>query len=303
MAPATSTDDDRHRRLVETTSGPASYVDIGSGPPAVFVHGVGTSSYLWRRVIQLIAAGSTPRRCIAVDLPAHGCTPAGPAQDLTLGGLATFVADLCDALGLGTIDLVANDTGGAIAQIFAARQPSRLRTLTLTDCDTHDQVPPKAFRPVVRLARAGLLAPIGRWISRDPGRARKRMFTTSYEAPDKLPEDQLRAWVANLATRDTARQYQRLVAGLRPDDLLAVEPQLARLQVPTLIVWGTDDVFFPLADAYWLRDLIPGAGEVVQLTGARLFFPDERAAEFAAALLPHWAAHTTVLDPTDADHL
>jgi len=67
-------------------------------------------------------------------------------------------------------------------------------------------------------------------------------------------------------------------------------PALARLQVPTLIVWGTADMFFKPTWAYWLRDTIPGATEVIEFDGARLFFPDERATEFAAALRRHWAA-------------
>ena len=69
------------------------------------------------------------RRCVAFDLPLHGHTPAAAGQDFTLPGLARFVADFCDALGLTDIDLVANDTGGAVSQVFAARHPERLHTL------------------------------------------------------------------------------------------------------------------------------------------------------------------------------
>ena len=67
--------------------------------------------------------------------------------------------------------------------------------------------------------------------------------------------------------------------------------RLARLQVPTLIVWGTGDRAFRLKWAYWLRDTIPGATDVVEVDGARLFFPDERAAELTAALRRHWDNH------------
>jgi pimeloyl-ACP methyl ester carboxylesterase len=52
---------------------------------------------------------------------------------------------------------VANDTGGAVAQRLAATRPERIRSLALTNCETHDNVPPKAFRSTVRLARLGLL--------------------------------------------------------------------------------------------------------------------------------------------------
>jgi pimeloyl-ACP methyl ester carboxylesterase len=82
-----------------------------------------------------------------------------------------------------------------------------------------------------------------------------------------------------------------LLTSLHARDLLAIEPALARLQVPTLIVWGTSDVFFRRKWAYWLRDTIPGATDVVEIDGARLFFPDERATELTAALRRHWDAH------------
>jgi pimeloyl-ACP methyl ester carboxylesterase len=81
------------------------------------------------------------------------------------------------------------------------------------------------------------------------------------------------------------------MTSLRARDLLAIEPALARLQVPTLIVWGTGDKFFRLKWAYWLRDTIPGATDVVEIDGARLFFPDERATELTAALRRHWDTH------------
>ena len=90
------------------------------------------------------------------------------------------------------------------------------------------------------------------------------------------------------------RQFQRLLLSLRARDLLAIEPALTRLQVPTLIVWGTDDIYFHRKWAYWLRDTIPGATEVVEIEGGRLFFPDERAAELTAALRRHWEAHASI---------
>ena len=281
---------DKYRGQVRTRSGPASYVDTGGpGRPALFVHGVGTSSYLWRHVIEELDG---QRRCVAVDLPLHGRTPAATDQDFTLPGLARFVADCCDALELTEVDLVANDTGGAVSQVFAAGHPERLHTLTLTNCEAHDNVPPKALLPAVLLARMGLYARIAPRLARDIPRARKRIFGLTYQDVTRLPEDIVRAWVEpQLGTAEAARQSQRLLTSLHARALLAVEPALARLQVPTLIVWGTKDIFFRRKWAYWLRDTIPGATEVVEIDGGRLFFPDERAAELTVALRRHWAAH------------
>jgi pimeloyl-ACP methyl ester carboxylesterase len=138
----------------------------------------------------------------------------------------------------------------------------------------------------------GLYARIAPRFARDIPRARKRIFGLTYQDVTRLPEDIVRAWVEpQFGTAEAARQSQRLLTSLHARDLLAVEPALARLQVPTLIVWGTKDIFFRRKWAYWLRDTIPGATEVVEIDGGRLFFPDERAAELTAALRRHWDAH------------
>jgi pimeloyl-ACP methyl ester carboxylesterase len=279
---------DSHRSQVHTRSGPASYIDTGGpGRAALFVHGVGTSSYLWRNVIGQLGG---QRRCVAVDLPSHGQTPAAADQDFSLPGLARFLADCCDALELTDVDLVANDTGGAVAQVFAAGHPERLHTLTLTNCETQGNIPPKTFLPTVLLARMGLFAPLARWLARDTRRARKLVFGSGYQDVRTLPDDVVRAWLEPvLGTPEAAREFQRLiVATQRARDLRAVGPTLARLQVPTLIVWGTGDVTFRRKWAYRLRDTIPGATDVVEIDGARLFFPDERATELTAELRRHW---------------
>src|SRR2546430_12946114 len=111
-----------HRHSVATRSGEISYIDIGTGPVALFVHGVATNAYLWRNVI---GALTTQRRCIAVDLPLHGRSPVTAGQDLSVAALADGLEDFCDALGLTGIDLVANDTGGALAPLFAPPPPRR----------------------------------------------------------------------------------------------------------------------------------------------------------------------------------
>jgi pimeloyl-ACP methyl ester carboxylesterase len=284
---------DSYRRLADTESGPVGYLDTGSGRPALFVHGVGTSGLLWRHVI---GALKDERRCIAVDLPLHGRTPVRPGQDLSLTGLAKVVEDFCAALDLTGVDLVANDTGGAVAQIVAAHQPQRLATLTLTNCETPGNVPPLAFRPTVLLARAGLLAPLaGPRMLRNLRATRKRMYGMGYQDIGKLPLEVVRSYLEPLVgTKDLARQGQRWIASLRNRDLAAVEPALKQLTVPTLIVWGTGDIFFRQRYARWLRDTIPGATGVVTIDGGRLFFPDERAGELVTHLRAHWAGTGSV---------
>lgn len=280
---------DAQRQFVETDSGVVSYVDVGGGRTALFIHGVGTSGYLWRNVVSGLEG---ERRCITLDLPLHGRTPARPDRDYSLTRLAKVVEDFCAALDLTGVDLVANDTGGAIAQIVAAHRPERLATLTLTNCETLGNVPPLAFKPTVWLARMGVLAPFAPRRLRNLRRLRKLFYGVGYQNVEALPEDAARAYLEPLVgTPQAAREFQRWIASLHNRDLVAVEDELRRLAVPTLVVWGTGDIFFRVRWAYRLRDTIPGVTEVVEIEGAKLFFPDERAADLVPHLRRHWAAH------------
>jgi pimeloyl-ACP methyl ester carboxylesterase len=278
---------DQFRRTVHTSAGEISYLDAGTGQVALFVHGVGTNAYLWRNVIDRLRH---ERRCIALDLPLHGRSPARADQDFSLPGLAGVLEDFCDALDLTSVDLVANDTGGAVAQVFAVQHTGRLATLTLTNCDTQDNLPPAAFKPIVDQAAAGLLAPGGPRLVANPELARKGGFGAGYEDPSVLSDELVRAFVEPVfGTLDRGRQFERLLVSLEARDLVAVETGLKALTVPTLIVWGTDDAFFDLKWAYWLRDTIPGVTEVVEVPGARLFFPDERPDSLAEPLRRFWS--------------
>ena len=208
--------------------------------------------------------------------------------------MAEFLAEFCDALGLTEFDLVGNDTGGAICQVFAVREAKRLRSFTLTNCDTQGNLPPKAFVPTVLMARARLLAPLGRR-ARKSARARRMMLSSTLEDVNGVPEEITAAWAQPVfATRQSARQFQRWIGGMNDRELVAIEPELKSLQAPTLMIWGTRDPFFKMRWAEWLRDTIAGATGIVEILGGKLFFPYERAQEFAAAVRPHWAAHSTM---------
>jgi pimeloyl-ACP methyl ester carboxylesterase len=279
---------DAHRHTAATRSGEISYIDIGTGPVALFVHGIATNAYLWRHVISALA---TQRRCIALDLPLHGRSPVTAEQDLSLAALAAGLDDFCEALGLARVDLVANDTGGAIAQIFAARHPQRLATLTLTDCDTAGNMPPESVKPVIELAAAGNLAPTAVQMFGDLDAAAQAAFGFAYEHLDRVDRDVIRSYLEPcIGTMERARQFERLMVSLDAADLEAVTPQLRELTVPTLLVWGTDDEAFDISWAYWLRDTIPGTTGVVTVDGARLFFPEERPMDLVPHLEQHWAS-------------
>jgi pimeloyl-ACP methyl ester carboxylesterase len=269
-----------------TRFGEIAYTERGEGPAALFVHGVMLNGYLWRHVIDRVA---DMRRCIAIDLMAHGATRISADQDVSFTAQAEMLAAFCDSLGLDQVDLVANDSGGGIAQIFAAHHPDRLRTLTLTNCDAHDNWPPKAAEPLWNAAMQGHLGDIGRRLLGDVDAARTG-FANVYEHPERISAETFQTYLAPLfADRQAIRNLERWFASSHDcSQTVVVEPLLRRLDAPTLIVWGTADIFFPVKWAYWLRGAIPGARQVVELEGAKLFFPEERPDEFAQALRAHW---------------
>jgi pimeloyl-ACP methyl ester carboxylesterase len=284
-----------HRRDVTTELGELSYIDIGRGPTALFVHGVVFNAYLWRNVIEIL---SRDRRCIAVDLPAHGHSVSGPDDDLSLRANAKRLDALCETLGIDSVDLVGNDTGGALSQIFSVRYRERVRTLTLTNTDAHNNLPPEQFKEGKELAAAGKLGALVGEMARNPDLARtaERGFNLSFEHPELLSDEIIDAYIGVFKDPARAAELDRFAVSTTVDDLLAVEPGLAELTAPTLIVWGTGDVFFEVDWAYWLRDHIPGTKEVIEIEGGKLLFPTERAGEF----VPHLRRFLAQYSPVDS---
>jgi pimeloyl-ACP methyl ester carboxylesterase len=276
-------------RSIETPSGRISYAEAGSGPVALFVHGVVLNKHLWRHQLSGL---SDIRRCIAVDLLAHGDTEIEPNQDVSVTANANMLREVLDALRIDQVDLVGNDSGGGIAQIFAALNPNRVRSLTLTDCDTHDNWPPEAFKPFVEMVAAGGLSKMLNAMLADKSIYRSLgALGPGYERPETATDEDIEIYLRpHLRSEQRTRDLERFVGAFDHKHTLAIEPQLRRLKAPTLIVWGMDDVYFPVKWAHWLAEAIPGAKPPVELPGARIFFPEERAEAFNQLLRGHWVA-------------
>ncbi len=281
------------RRFANVSSGRIAYVESGEGPAALFIHGVPLNGYHWRHVIDRVRHR---RRCIAVDLMGLGYTDIGPAQDVGFAAQARMIAEVADALGLGTMDLVGNDSGGAIAQIFAATYPERLRSLVLTNCDVHDGWPPPQVLPIIERARNGTLASVFQPLVDRPDLARQRyargesvpMFR-SYCDPDVLSDEIIRLYLQPLlSSPQRTGTFQRYWLAFDNAQTVAIQARLKTLAVPTLIVWGLKDIFFDKKWAYWLKDTIPGARPVIEVPDGRLFFPEDRPDALAAPMLRFW---------------
>jgi pimeloyl-ACP methyl ester carboxylesterase len=277
------------RRNADTPSGRISYLEQGAGPVALFVHGVLLNAHLWRHQL---AGLSDIRRCIAVDLLAHGDTEVAPDQDVSVTANAKMLREFLEALKIDQVDLVGNDSGGGIAQIFAALYPERVRSLTLTDCDTHDNWPPEAFKPFLAMAAGGgLRKTLDAMLSDKNFYRSPQALGPAYEHAERLADSSIETYLRPLVrTAQRTRDLERFLGAFDNKHTLAVEAELKNFKAPTLVVWGTDDVYFDVEWSRWLADNIPGTRRRVEFKGARIFFPEERWDDFNKELRQHWQA-------------
>ena len=267
------------RRTVEIAAGPVAYREVGSGPPIVFVHGVGVNGDLWRKVVPGL---SESFRCIVPDLPfgAHSHPLRGDA-DLSLPGMARIVADFIEALDLDDVAVVANDTGGAVAQWLVGHHPDRVGALVLTSCDAFHKFPPTPQRYLEVAARSPLLMWLVAW-------------SVQFKFVQRLPTAY--GWVTRQPMDpEVMRSFTdpiRVNAGVRRDLarlLLAVETRytyeaagaLQRFDKPALVLWAEDDKIFPRDHGRLLAELLP-QGRLELVPDSRTFIPEEQPERLAS---------------------
>jgi pimeloyl-ACP methyl ester carboxylesterase len=277
-------DDDREaarryasgRRYVDLSAGRVAYIDRGRGPVALFLHGFPLNGFQWRGAIERL---STHRRCVAPDLLGLGYTQVAPGQNLAPSAQADMIAAFLDRLKISSVDLVASDSGGAVAQLFVTRHPGRTRTLLLTNCDAEPDSPPPSFMPIIQLARAGkyadlLLEP---WLKNpQAARAPKSFGGQCYNDPDHPTDAALEVYLTPLvASPERKRLVNDYTVALDPNPLAGVEAKLRRFDAPTRLVWGMADRIFSSSSPDYLDKLLPKSRGILRLPHAKVFFPEE----------------------------
>jgi pimeloyl-ACP methyl ester carboxylesterase len=279
---------------VDLPSGTLHYHQAGSGPPIVLLHGYLQGANLWDPVARLLDGEF---RCITPELPfgAHP-TPLHPDADLTTTGVGRLVADFLAALDLHQVILVGNDSGGAIAQVVAARHPQRLGGLVLATCDAFDNHPPRLFRPLITAARIGALTPVLAGLKFRPVRSLPSAY--GWLSHRQLPHELIDGWAANyLADQGVRRDTRRLLAALGDDAFMGqIAAELATFAKPALLAWAADDKFFPLEHARRLAAILPDA-RLELIDGSRTWVMRDQP-QRTAQLIGQLARHTTTTQPT-----
>lgn len=274
------------RRWVETSLGRIAVYEQGEGPAAVFVHGYPLSAYFWRHQFDALA---DTRRCIAVDLLGLGHTEPKPGTSVAYESQADMVQEVCTQLDLQRFDLVGNDSGGSIAQLVATRDPARIRSLTLTNCEVAENYLPEPLVPIVGLARTGQLPELFESIVGNLDGARQSLASVFARPEEAITLERLEYEFAPLVSSPARKEWLcAYLTSLGPEVNAALVPELQRFDRPTLVVWGDADPYMPLEWAHWLEKQVPGVRRVVVIPDGRLFFPEEEHARFSDALRQFW---------------
>jgi pimeloyl-ACP methyl ester carboxylesterase len=265
------------RRFVDTPFGKVAYVERGTGPVALFLHGFPLNGFQWRGAMDRL---SSCRRCIAPDFMAMGHTEVAKGQSVAPAAQAAMLVALLDKLGIHSVDLIANDSGGAVAQLLVAHHPERVSTLLLTNCDTERDCPPPALRPVIELSKAGTY--VDQWLA--PWLADKTLARSAegiggmcYADPAHPTDEAIACYFAPILSSPKRKALMHAYAvALEPNALEGIEPALRRSTVPVRIVWGTADTIFSRESPDYLDRTFGHSLGVRRLKGSKLFWPEER---------------------------
>jgi haloalkane dehalogenase len=267
---------DRERRFAQTAFGRIAHIDRGTGPAALLLHGFPLSSFQWRGAIDRLSAY---RRCIAPDLMGLGYTVVAPGQSMTPAAQADMIAAFLDRLEIRQVDLIASDSGGAVAQLFLAKYPRRVRTLLLANCDVETDSPPAAMLPIIEAARAGLYPDL--WlepwlrhkeVARSPTGLGGMCYTDPAHPTDAALDQYLGPLVSSAERKALVNRY---TLGLTPNPLEGIESMLRQCTVPTRIVWGVGDTIFSPRNPDYLAGILPRVTGIRRIQKAKLFFPEE----------------------------
>ena len=251
-------------RTVRTSAGVVAFHDEGQGSPVLLLHGFPTSSWQWREFIPLFAARF---RVIAPDLPGSGASTAVEGAPLDLASHAAAIREVLAEIGVERFAIVAHGAGAGVAQLLAL-DGEGVDALVLVAAAALDAWPsPGVEAARTRLETAGVSSELVRALVREAieGGAVLR---------DRLPDDVLDAYADPYARGDGPERFVRVLQGLDGRGLAGREADLARIEVPALILWGEDDPVYPSSVGERLNDAMPSS-TLGLLPGCGHFLVDE----------------------------
>jgi haloalkane dehalogenase len=248
------------------------------GGHVVLVHGVPSSSFLYRKMIPLLADEGL--RAIAFDLPGLGLAERPEDFDYTWSGLASWFGQAIDALSLQRVHLVVHDIGGPIGCEWAVRNPDRV--LSLTALNT--MLDPATFRRPWSMAPFAARGVGGAWL-RAPRPAFRTLFYSQGVADrSAVTPAEIDAYYYLLRRGDRGRAFLRIMRGfeLTAEKRRFLWSGLAEHRYPARIIWGERDPALGL-DQLEIAQRVLGVEEPIRLP-AKHFLQEEQAPAIVQAI-------------------
>ena len=244
------------------------------GPALLLLHGSNASLFTWEPWSKTL---SDHFQVVSVDLPGHGLTGAVPNGDYSQKGMAIFVREFADAIGLQQFALAGNSMGGGVAARFAEMYPARVTQLILVDAGGMPVGPGDRIPLGFRLLRMSWTKPILLHVTPRSLFAEGLNDAIVHKAiiTDAMV-DQYWRFARMEGTREaTAERFQT------NEDYGYVKDHINEIKMPTLILWGAEDHLIPVAAASEFHRAIPNSKLVVYPATGHI--PMEEVAQQSAA--------------------
>lgn len=266
------------RQVVDVGHTKVSVQTVGSGPNLLFVHGWPLNGNTWRNVVPHLDGYTS----YVMDLPGCGESKATDQTPLTVRGHADSVVRVIDALGLDEVTLVGQDSGGMVCRFAAQQRPSVVRALVLGGTEI-----PGVHAPLVWLFKALAKLPgakaafrinmANRFLTRSP----LILGGTVYDKSILDGEFRTNLLDPILDDPDAMDAIVEMIKHFSADDIDALGDVHPMLTMPTLLIYGEDDKFFPAEKARLMANQFGGPTDFVTIAKCKLFLHEEHPERFA----------------------
>lgn len=259
------------------------YNEWGQGEPILFIHGAFSNGNTWRKVIPAL---SKHYRCIVPEWPFGGHRiPLSKQTDLSPTGVAEMIAQFIDSLQLPSVTIIANDTGGAYTQVFAALHPTRVDKLILSNCEGFEVFPPPKFKSLGSSVKIpgytylmGQLFKIKSFLKKP---AAFGLLSNSLSGQD-LQQLYVKNFIQNGKIRSN---FKSLATAWHPKYTLMAAQKLIQFNKPVLVLWGQDDKeLFPVALGKRIAAIFPSS-EFIEIPCSMTYIQEDQPQQMALYIL------------------
>jgi pimeloyl-ACP methyl ester carboxylesterase len=248
------------------------------GRPIVLLHGLGTSTFLWRDVAPSLAtAGHT---ALAVDLFGHGESDRPYDGEYGVAAQGEYLDRVLTALRVPSATIAGCDLGALVALRLAASHPDRVDRLVLVSPPDIDDIPGEDVKLFQRSVRRAPIRQQRGLLGATP--LLRPLLEASVAEPQAMPDGLVARYLAPFVGRDGVEQLHTIVRSIRAQDLHVEE--LRTIAAPTLIIAGERDRWLDLKTAEHLAGIIPES-RVTRVPGAGRLIPEEAPDELAELIL------------------